>query len=69
MAATMEVSDGVKIATSTTARMKDGTVWKSPVKRMTMSSTQPPAWPATAPKVTPKARAAAVETAPTRRET
>ena len=42
MATTMEEMLGVKIATSTTSRMKLGMVWKNSVKRMMASSTTPP---------------------------
>jgi hypothetical protein len=42
MAATMELTDGVKIATSTMASAKLGTAWKISVKRMSAESIQPP---------------------------
>ena len=64
MAATMVVRLGVKMATSTTASTKLGMVWNSSVKRMMASSTLPPWKPASAPSVTPMARAAAVEVRP-----
>ena len=43
MAKTMLARLGVKIATMTTASTKPGTVWNNSVKRITASSTQPPA--------------------------
>ena len=42
MAATMLRRLGWKMATSTTAKMKDGMVWKNSVSRISASSTQPP---------------------------
>ena len=69
MAATMLAMEGVKIATSTTASTKLGTVWKNSVKRIATSSTSPPAYPAMAPRVIPNTSATAVETAPISNET
>ena len=43
IAATIEPRLGEKIATSTIARMKLGTVWKNSVKHMIASSIAPPA--------------------------
>ena len=65
IAATTELIEGVKIATSKMASTKEGMVWKNSVKRITRSSTSPPQYPATAPSVTPTESAATVETAPT----
>ena len=43
IAITIEPSAGCRIATSTIASAKEGIVWKNSVKRISASSTKPPA--------------------------
>ncbi|MNT96546.1 hypothetical protein D3C72_2386640 [compost metagenome] len=42
MAPMMEYTEGLRMATSTTAMASCGMVWKNSVKRMSASSTRPP---------------------------
>ena len=42
MATMRLVAEGVRMATSTMAKMNDGMVWKNSVRRISPSSTKPP---------------------------
>src|SRR5699024_3810723 len=69
MAAMIDHREGLNTATMTTARASCGMVWKNSVKRIRRSSSHPPKYPESVPTRMPKARAMAVETMPTSKET
>ena len=69
IAATIETMEGCRMATSTIASAKLGTVWKNSVKRIRASSILPPKYPAAAPSGMPTASEASVEIRPTSSDT
>jgi len=69
MAQVTVTMEGCAIATSTTSRMKLGTVWNSSISRTRTSSIRPPRYPATAPMAVPTVRPIVVATKPISNDT
>ena len=68
IATTTAASEGPTTLTKASASRKPGTVWKASVMRISNSSIQPPAKPASVPIMAPTAIAAAAAARPTASE-